>query len=96
MSTNLVNTSIVSYLDHFIANAKFRSVSGGRVGLSSRDLRRSFATNFFGKIETPVLMQMTGHSRESTFLNYIGVGENKDIYANNFMEGLLALKTSKT
>lgn len=64
--------------------------------LSSHDLRRSFATNFFGKIETPVLMQMTGHSRESTFLNYIGVGENKDIYANNFMEGLLALKTSKT
>jgi len=35
--------------------------------LSSHDLRRSFATNFFGKIETPVLMQMTGHSRESTF-----------------------------
>lgn len=64
--------------------------------LSSHDLRRSFATNFFGKIETPVLMQMTGHSRESTFLNYIGVGENKDIYANNLMEGLLALKTSKT
>ena len=62
--------------------------------LSSHDLRRSFATNFFGKIETPVLMQMTGHSRESTFLNYIGVGENKDIYANNFMEGLLALKKS--
>ena len=64
--------------------------------LSSHDLRRSFATNFFGKIETPVLMQMTGHSRESTFLNYIGVGENKDIYANNFMEGLLAIKASKT
>jgi len=63
--------------------------------LSSHDLRRSFATNFFGKIETPVLMQMTGHSRESTFLNYIGVGENKDIYANNFMEGLLAIKKLK-
>ena len=64
--------------------------------LSSHDLRRSFATNFFGKIETPVLMQMTGHSRESTFLNYIGVGENKDIYANNFTESLLELKASKT
>ena len=63
--------------------------------LSSHDLRRSFATNFFGKIETPVLMQMTGHSRESTFLSYIGVGENKDIYANNFMEGLLEMKASK-
>ena len=64
--------------------------------LSSHDLRRSFATSFFGKIETPILMQMTGHSRESTFLNYIGVGENKDIYANNFMESLLELKASKT
>ena len=64
--------------------------------LSSHDLRRSFATNFFGKIETPVLMQMTGHSRESTFLNYIGIGENKDIYANSFMEGLLSIKASKT
>ena len=56
--------------------------------ISSHDLRRSFATNFFGKIETPILMNMTGHSRESTFLSYIGVGENKDIYANNFMEGI--------
>ncbi len=64
--------------------------------LSSHDLRRSFATNFFGKIETPVLMQMTGHSRESTFLSYIGVGENKDLYANSFMEGLMELQTSKT
>lgn len=60
--------------------------------LSSHDLRRSFATNFFGKIETPVLMQMTGHSRESTFLSYIGVGENKDLYANSFMEGLKEIK----
>jgi integrase len=65
--------------------------------LSSHDLRRSFATNFFGKIETPVLMQMTGHSRESTFLSYIGVGENKDIYANSFMQGLMEMKgVSKT
>ena len=64
--------------------------------ISSHDLRRSFATNFFGKIETPVLMQMTGHSRESTFLNYIGVGENKDIYANNFMENVMKLKEDVT
>ncbi len=56
MSTNLVNTSIVSYLDHFIANAKFRSVSGGRVGLSSRaianytNFRIVFKELFFNKI----------------------------------------------
>ncbi len=40
--------------------------------ISSHDLRRSFATNYFGKNETPVLMQITEHSKESTFLSYIG------------------------
>ena len=29
-------TTIVSYLDYFISNAKFRSISGGRIGLSVR------------------------------------------------------------
>ena len=52
----------------------------------SHDLRRSFATNYFGKIETPILMQITGHSKESTFLSYIGSQVNKDTYANAFMK----------
>ena len=47
--------------------------------ISSHDLRRSFATNYFGKIETPILMQITGHSKESTFLSYIGTQVNKDL-----------------
>jgi integrase len=34
--------------------------------------RRSFATNFYGKIPTPLIMNVTGHSKESTFLGYIG------------------------
>jgi integrase len=54
--------------------------------ISSHDLRRSFATNYFGKIETPVLMQITGHSKESTFLSYIGQNVNKDAYADAFMK----------
>lgn len=54
--------------------------------LSSHDLRRSFATNYFGKIETPILMQITGHSKESTFLSYIGTRVNKDNYADAFMK----------
>ena len=53
--------------------------------ISSHDLRRSFATNYFGKIETPILMQITGHSKESTFLSYIGSQVNKDTYADAFM-----------
>ena len=40
--------------------------------VGTHDLRRSFATNFFGRIPTPVLMGITGHSSESTFLKYIG------------------------
>lgn len=40
--------------------------------------RRSFATNFYGKIPTTYLIYITGHSSESMFLNYIGKS-NKDL-----------------
>jgi len=40
--------------------------------------RRSFSTNFYGKIPTSLLINMTGHSNESMFLNYIGK-RNKDL-----------------
>ncbi len=40
--------------------------------------RRSFATNFYGKIPTTYLIYVTGHSSESMFLNYIGKS-NKDL-----------------
>jgi hypothetical protein len=33
-------------------------------------MRRSFATYYFEKIETPILMEITGHSRERIFLSY--------------------------
>lgn len=39
--------------------------------LSSHIGRRSFATNFYGKIPTPLLMEATGHSTEEMFLQYI-------------------------
>jgi len=35
---------------------------------------RSFATNHFGKITTPIIIAATGHKSESTFLKYIGKG----------------------
>lgn len=34
--------------------------------------RRSFATNFYGTIPTPLIMSATGHMSEKMFLNYIG------------------------
>ena len=40
--------------------------------------RRSFATNFYGKIPTSYLIYVTGHSSEIMFLNYIGKS-NKDM-----------------
>ena len=40
--------------------------------------RRSFATNFYGKIPTTYLIYITGHSTEVMFLNYIGKS-NKDL-----------------
>ena len=36
-------------------------------------------------------MQMTGHSKESTFMSYIGRDPNRDSYADSFMEGVVHL-----
>ncbi|MBT6170456.1 MAG: tyrosine-type recombinase/integrase, partial [Flavobacteriaceae bacterium] len=54
--------------------------------VTSHIMRRSFASNYYGKIETPLLMNITGHSRESTFLTYIGTHQNKDALADLFMQ----------
>ena len=45
--------------------------------VSSHIGRRSFATNFYGTIPTSLLINVTGHSTEVMFLNYIGKS-NKD------------------
>jgi len=54
--------------------------------VTSHIMRRSFASNYYGKIETPLLMNITGHSKESTFLSYIGTHQNKDALADLFMQ----------
>lgn len=46
--------------------------------VSSHIGRRSFATNFYGKIPTTYLIYITGHSTETQFLQYIGKS-NKDL-----------------
>jgi len=56
--------------------------------VTSHSMRRSFASNYFGKIETPILMEITGHSRESTFLEYVGKNANMDTYADILMDAL--------
>ena len=41
--------------------------------------RRSFASNHYGKMPTPVIMKVTGHSKESTFLTYINQSDDSHI-----------------
>lgn len=40
--------------------------------LRTHDLRRSFATNLYGKLPNVVIMAITGHSTEKMLLRYIG------------------------
>ena len=40
--------------------------------ITSHDLRRTFASNNYVKMPTPLIMSITGHATEKTFLNYIG------------------------
>jgi len=54
--------------------------------VTSHIMRRSFASNYYGKIETPLLMNITGHTKESTFLTYIGTHQNKDALADLFIK----------
>lgn len=47
--------------------------------VSSHICRRSFATNHYGKLPTPVIMAITNHSTEKMFLDYIGKGREEFI-----------------
>ncbi len=38
----------------------------------SHTMRRSFCTNLFSKVPTPLIMSASGHKSERVFLNYIG------------------------
>lgn len=51
--------------------------------VSSHIGRRSFATNYYGKIPTTFLINITGHSSEQMFLNYIKKS-NKDIALESY------------
>lgn len=46
--------------------------------ISSHDAgRRSFATNYYGKIPTPTILYFTGHSTEAMLRLYIGLEDNE-------------------
>ncbi|MFV5699636.1 phage integrase SAM-like domain-containing protein [Flavobacterium sp. ZT3R17] len=50
--------------------------------MASHCFRRSFATNYYKKIPTAILITITGHSKESLFLTYINKREDKDSNAD--------------
>jgi integrase len=54
--------------------------------ITTHCFRRSFASNYYKKIPTPVLIGITGHSKESLFLTYINKREDKDSNADLFMK----------
>jgi len=65
--------------------------------------RRSFATNYYGEIDTPLLMSVTGHKTETQFLRYVGKTQiqNSIILAKKmnelkYRQKIEALNTSST
>jgi integrase len=54
--------------------------------ITTHSFRRSFATNYYKEIPTAVLIEITGHSKESLFLQYINQPEDKDANADLFMK----------
>ncbi len=47
--------------------------------ITTRTFRRSFATNYFGKIDTSLITSITGHSTEKQLRAYINVGDETNI-----------------
>lgn len=54
--------------------------------ITTHCFRRSFCTNYYKKMPTPVLMGISGHSKESIFRIYINAPEDKDENADLFMK----------
>jgi len=52
--------------------------------LSTHIGRRTFATLHYGSIPTPIIMAVTGHKKESTFLGYIN--KSDDSHINTFLD----------
>ena len=52
--------------------------------ISSHTGRRTFATLHYNKISTPIIMRVTGHTKESTFLEYIN--QNHDDHLETFLD----------
>jgi len=61
--------------------------------ISTHTGRRSFCSNHYRKLPTPMIMKVTGHKKESTFLNYIH--QNDDTHIDAFVEYYKKEETKK-
>jgi integrase len=52
--------------------------------MTSHSFRRSFCSNYYKIMATPILMEISGHQKESVFLKYINQPEDKDANADLF------------
>ncbi|MFP3835610.1 tyrosine-type recombinase/integrase [Chryseobacterium sp. SIMBA_028] len=99
LNTHLYNGNIKKIAQ--IAKINFKIKAKKRIGhrvknlviekweiLTSHIGRRSFATNFYGKIPTSLLISATGHATEQMFLNYINPFDKDQIVClgNHFDE----------
>ncbi len=67
-----INESIQSYRKNKETNRyEFKEVPKYKA-VSTHIGRRSFATNYYGRINTALLISATGHSSETQFLRYVG------------------------
>jgi integrase len=64
--------------------------------ITTHSFRRSFCTNYYKKIPTPVLMGISGHSKESIFRVYINAPEDTDENADLFMKFYNDIHKDKT
>ena len=81
---NLTELMRLAKIDNVITHRKRKREKGGTHRavvtitapkyefITSHVGRRSFCSNYYGKIPTPTLMAISGHTTESSFLRYIG------------------------
>ncbi|BDB54868.1 transposase [Flavobacterium ammoniigenes] len=67
-----INIPTIGLIKEEGKKAKVKTILPKWKTISSHVCRRSFATNYYTKIPTPLLMNITAHSSEKVFLAYIG------------------------
>lgn len=85
LNKHIKNVAMMAGIDEFITLTRFsgreriQTTKPKYEWISSHTARRSFATNaYLAGIPTISIMKITGHKRESTFMDYIKVGEKEN------------------